>query len=199
MSYDHFKTVQEVAQKFDITLHHKTAFMEEKQITVLDALSLIISENIDDEISFINEMTVCERIISPILNVVSRNHAQLNVWSHVPYNVDEKQGLTGEPDYLIATKTKYGEMASPSLCVIETQKDDFEQAWAYALAEMVASLFLGIRCCYAVVTTGKIWEFGKLEHHIFIRDTASLSMADNLQKNFNYLNWLFNEIAYEAL
>ena len=47
-----------------------------------------------------------------------------------------------------------------------------------------ASLF------YGVVTTGKTWEFGKLEHDIFTVDPVSVSAADNLQKTFNNLNWI---------
>jgi hypothetical protein len=47
--------------------------------------------------------------------------------------------LIGEPDYLIAPKTKYGGMAVPPLYIIEAKKERFEKGWAKALAEMVAS------------------------------------------------------------
>jgi len=195
MAYGNFKTVEEVARKFDIEVANKTAFINQIGINVPECLFSIITENINDNISFINEVTICERIISPILNIVARNYDRLNVWSHVSYNVDEKKGLAGEPDYLIAPKTKYGGMARPSLCVIEAKRDNFEEGWAQALAEMIASSLLDANLCYGVVTTGKTWEFGKLENNVFTSDPISISAADNLQKTFNILNWMFDKIS----
>ena len=194
MSYGKFNTIEEVARKFDIEVANKTAFVSQKEIKILDTLLVILTENINDDISFINETTICERIISPILNIVSRNYEQLNVWSHVPYNIDETKGLVGEPDYLIAPRTKYGSMAKPSLCVIEAKRDDFDKGWAQAMAEMVASSLLDANICYGIVTTGKIWEFGKLENNVFTIDPISISATDNLPKTFNTLNWMFDKI-----
>ncbi|MEN8217025.1 MAG: hypothetical protein ABFS56_11775 [Pseudomonadota bacterium] len=195
MAYGNFKTVEEVAIKFDIEVTNKMTFVEQKEIKVLEPLFTMIAENINDSLSFINEATICERIVSPILNIVSKNYKRLNVWSHVPYNIDEKKGLVGEPDYLIANRTKYGGMEKPSLCVIEAKRDDFDGGWTQALAEMVASSLLGADTCYAVVTTGKIWEFGKLENKVFTVDPISISATDNLQNTFNVLNWFFDKIS----
>lgn len=195
MAYSTFKTVEEVARKFDIEVANKTAFTQQKEFDVQEAVFSLITENINDSISFINEVTICERIISPILNIVSKNYERLDVWSHVPYNVDEENGLVGEPDYLIAPRTKYGGMARPSLCVIEAKRDNFDEGWAQALAEMVASSLSGADICYGVVTTGKNWEFGKLEHDVFTVDPVSVSAADNLRKTLNILNWIFNIIS----
>ncbi|MDM8560701.1 hypothetical protein [Candidatus Parabeggiatoa sp. HSG14] len=198
MAYSNFKTVEEVAKKFDIEVANKTAFINQKEMNVLESLFSMVIENLNDDLSFVNEVTICERIISPILNIVSRNYEQLNVWSHVSYNIDEKKGLVGEPDYLIAPRTKYGGMAKPSLCVIEAKRDNFDEGWAQALAEMVASSLLDINLCYGIVTTGKTWEFGKLADNIFIIDPISISATDNLQKTFNILNWMFDKISKQV-
>jgi len=195
MAYGAFKTVEEVAARFDIEVAEKAAFMGQTQLSVPTARFEMLVENFHDDMSFINEVTACEQIISPILTIVSRNHRPLRVWSHVPYNVDEKAGLVGEPDYLIAPRTKYGGMARPALCVIKAKRDDFELGWAQALAEMVASASSGAALCYGVVTTGRLWEFGKLAHGAFTVDTLTTSAPENLQKTFDTLNWLFGEIA----
>ena len=113
----------------------------------------------------------------------------------MPYNIDEKKGLVGEPDYLIAPKTKYGAMAKPSLCVIEAKKDDFNQGWAQALSEMVASSLLDAHICYGIVTTGAIWQFGKLDQGIFVIDPRYISATTELQLVFNTINWIFQEIS----
>lgn len=195
MVYGTFKTVAEVARTFDIAAGERESFIGQKEIRVPECLFSMIAENISDSLSFVNEITICERIISPVLHIVAKNYDKLKVWLHVAYNVDETKGLIGEPDYLIAPRTKYGDMARPSLCVIEAKRDDFAQGWAQALAEMVASSLLGAQVCYAVVTTGKSWEFGKLEQNIFTVDPVAVSAADNLQKTFEMLNWLFEVVS----
>ncbi len=194
MAYSIFKTVEEVARTFDITAGERKTFIGQKKMQVPECLFSMIAENISDSLSFVNETTICERVISPALHVVAKQYDKLKVWSHISYNIDEQKGLVGEPDYLIAPKTKYGDMARPSLCVIEAKRDDFAQGWAQALAEMVASSLLGAQLCYAVVTTGKSWEFGKLAQNVFTVDPVAISAADNLQKTFNVLNWLFDVV-----
>ncbi|MGB5685670.1 MAG: hypothetical protein WBM35_07660 [Candidatus Electrothrix sp.] len=195
MAYGNFKSVEEVARKFDIEVARKSIFVRQKELDVQEALFVLITENIRDDLSFINETTICEKIISPILNIVAKKYTRLNVWSHVSYNIDEQKGLVGEPDYLIAPRTKYGGMARPSLCIIEAKRDNFDEGWTQALAEMVASSLAGASLCYGVVTTGKTWEFGKLEHGVFTVDPVSVSAADSLQKTFNILNGMFEIIA----
>ncbi|ETR65197.1 MAG: hypothetical protein OMM_14652, partial [Candidatus Magnetoglobus multicellularis str. Araruama] len=156
-----------------------------------------IKELLTDDINFRNEGAIRHQIITPILNVVVRHFKPLKLWIEEPFNVDENKGLTGNPDYLIASRTKTGEMSLPPLCVIEAKKADFDEGWTQALAEMVAVAIKGAKVCYGVVTTGKIWEFGKFESNIFERDPNPLSTQD-LQKVFDALYWLF-ELAYAEI
>jgi len=107
------------------------------------------------------------------------------------------KGLVGEPDYLIAPKTKYGDMDVPPLCVIEAKKDDFEEGWTQALAEMVAASLQGRKICYSVVTMANIREFGNLGNRVFTRDPTKFSATVNLQEVFDVLNWMFH-IANES-
>ncbi len=169
MAYGKFKSVEEVATKFDIEVADRTAFISEKKRDILDVFLSMITKNLKDDTSYINEFAVFDAIIRPILGIVAENY-NLKVWSHLSYNVDEEKGLVGEPDYLIAPKTKYGAMARPSLCVIEAKRDDFAQGWTQALSEMVASSLLGASICYGIVTTGAIWQFGKLNENVFVID-----------------------------
>ncbi len=139
-------------------------------------------------------MTICKKIITPILNVVAEQNTPLNVWIEEPFNVDKEKGLVGEPDYLIAPATDYGGMALPPLCIIEAKKQDWDEGWTQALAEMVAASIQGAQRCYSVVTTGKIWQFGTLEDCIFIKDPNQISATRELQVVFDTLNWVFAEI-----
>jgi hypothetical protein len=194
MAYGKFKSVEEVATKFDIEVADRTAFISEKKREILDVFLSMITKNLKDDTSYINKFAVCDAIIRPILGIVAENY-NLKVWSHLSYNVDEEKGLVGEPDYLIAPKTKYGAMARPSLCIIEAKRDDFDQGWAQALSEMVASSLLGASICYGIVTTGAIWQFGKLNENVFVIDPKYISATTELQRVFNTINWIFHEIS----
>jgi hypothetical protein len=56
---------------------------------------------------------------------------------------------------------------------------------------MIAASSQGIEIGYGVVTTGKAWEFAKLEKNVFTKVPNQISATDNLQKVFDTLNWLF--------
>ena len=191
MPYGKFKSVSEVARKFKLKVKGKP-FIDRMEIEIPEVHFYDIMVRLSDSMNFINEITICERIIRPILDLVEVKYELLRIWSHVPYNVDEKKGLVGEPDYLIAPRTQYGDMSIPPICVIEAKQEKFDEGWAQALAEMVAASSQGAKRCYGVVTTGKVWEFGHLKGQLFTRDPASVSATDNLQKVFDILNWLFN-------
>ena len=190
MPYGKFKSVSEVARKFKLKVKEKS-FVNQLEIEISELYFSDIGIRLSDGMNFINEATICERIIRPVLDLVEVKYELLHVWSHVPYNVDKKNGLIGEPDYLIAPRTQYGDMSIPPLCVIEAKQEKFAEGWAQALAEMVAASLQGAKVCYGVVTTGKIWEFGKLKGKLYTKDPASVSATDDLQKVFDILNWLF--------
>ena len=178
MSYGDFKTISEVAEKFDIELKTE-AFIDELAIEIPDYPFSDIEMRLGDEMSFINEVAICENIIKPVLNLIEIKYEFLHVWTHITYNVDKDKGLAGEPDYLIAPRTKYGRIGIPPLCVIEAKQEKFEEGWAQALAEMVAASIQDdkqvIDAYYAVVTTGKYWEFGKLKNSVFTKDRKQIS------------------------
>ena len=192
MPYSQFKSVSEVARLFDIEDSEKKLYVGQLNIKLPDSEFKRIERKLMDKLNFINETTICERIISPILELVLDKHESLKIWSHVAYNVDKEKGLIGEPDYLIAERTKYGDMDIPPICIIEAKRDNFEEGWAQALAEMVAASLQGRKNCYGIVTTGNIWEFGHLANQVFTRDTTQFSATINLQDIFDRLNWVFD-------
>jgi hypothetical protein len=192
MPYGTFRSVSEVARIFDIAVGGSQPFAGKLTVEVPDSDFKRIKNKLADDLNFINETTICERIISPILELVANNYERLKIWSHVPYNVDKEKGLVGEPDYLIAPRTKYGDMGLPPLCIIEAKKDNFEEGWTQALAEMVAASLQGSKMCLSVVTTGNTWEFGRLENRVFIRELKKFSATIDLQEVFDVLNWAFS-------
>lgn len=192
MPYSKFESVEEVAEKFDIEVR-TSSFIDKIEIKISESHLSRLQVKLADNTYFINEYAICEHIITPILDLVVEKYELLRIWSRIPFNVDKKNDLVGEPDYLIAPKTKYGGMSIPPLCVIEAKKEKFDEGWAQALAEMIAASIKGASISYGVVTTGKIWEFGKLEDKLFTKAPDQVSATRELQEVFNILNWLFNE------
>ena len=192
MPYGQFESIEEVAGKFDIEVVDKS-IIDMLEIEVPDYPFSEITKRLNDSMSFINEITICEDIIKPILTQVSARYKSLYIWSHVSYNVDKEKGLVGEPDYLIATRTKHGGMGIPPLCVMEAKKENWETGWAQTLAEMYAASIQGAKVCYGVVTTGDVWMFGQLAHNIFTKDPVKISATRELQVVFNVLNWVFDK------
>jgi hypothetical protein len=84
MAYGKFKSVEEVATKFDIEVADRTAFISEKKREILDVFLSMITKNLKDDTSYINEFAVCDAIIRPILGIVAENY-NLKVWSHLSY------------------------------------------------------------------------------------------------------------------
>ena len=192
MSYGQFESIEEVAGKFDIEVVDK-GLIDTLDIAIPDYFFSEMTRRLNDSMSFINEVTICEDIIKPILTQVSAKYKSLYIWSHVAYNVDKDKDLVGDPDYLIAIRTKHGGMGIPPLCVMEAKKANWEGGWAQTLAEMYAASLQGAKVCYGVVTTGDVWMFGKLENNIFTKDPVKISATRELQVVFNVLNWVFDK------
>ena len=71
MPYGKFESIAEVARKFDIEVSGNRSFVERLHIEIPDYDFKRIEKKLTDDLSFINETTICERIISPILELVS--------------------------------------------------------------------------------------------------------------------------------
>ncbi|KOR30365.1 hypothetical protein TI05_14125 [Achromatium sp. WMS3] len=193
MPYGQFESVEQVANLFQIKVQD-ASIIQSQRLNISEIVLQRITKKLLDSLSFRNEATICNKIITPILNIVIKQHPPLNLWIEEPFNVDKAKGLSGEPDYLIARVTEFGGMAIPPLCIIEAQKQDWDHGWTQALAEMVAASLQEAQKCYSVVTTGNVWQFGTLENNIFLKDPNQISATRELQLVFDTLHWIFTEI-----
>lgn len=194
MAYGSFKTYEEVALKFDIKLK-ECSFVQEREIVIPEGVVNFIKENLGLRRNYVSENAICESMIFPILNAVSKPN-QLPVWSHVRFDVSEADGLVGIPDFLLAPASDIGTtFTKPVICVAEAKKENFNEGWAQALAEMIAAQRFNEaedRELFGLVTTGNFWQFGKLLGRELTLEVVSFSALENLEKLFNRLNWMFS-------
>jgi len=198
MLYEEFERIEQVADKFGIKVK-RSSFIEAKTIKVDEFFLLRMGRALLKDVNFVNEEAIRQHIIAPMLDIVSDRFEALEVWSEVTYTVDEKLGLDGKPDYLIAPYADNGGISTPPICVMEAKEKDWKKGWAQALAEMYAASTQGANICYGIVTTGEFWQFAKLETgNIFTRDPLKLSAIGDLQHVLNTLNWLFQKASEQV-
>ncbi|WP_417909345.1 hypothetical protein [Candidatus Electronema sp. PJ] len=195
MPYGTFATYEDVAIKFKIKLAERS-FVQKLNIPVDRALLGFIGDNLKTRRSYVSENAICESIISPILNIVAKKNG-IPVWSHVRFDVSEEEGLVGIPDFIIAPASEIGTVfRNPVICITEAKKENFNEGWAQALAEMIAAQKFNSNVeqdIFGIVTTGNFWQFGKLRQNVLTMETVSYSAAENLQLLFDILNWLVAE------
>jgi hypothetical protein len=194
MAYGQFKTYEEVALKFEIKLI-ECAFVEKQEIIIAPAIFNFIKKNMWLRRNYVSENAICEMMIAPILGMVSYHH-DLPLWSQVRFDISAEEGLIGVPGFLVAPASPVGTVfVNPVICVAEVKKENFNEGWAQVLAEMIAAQRVNgddQRELFGIVTTGSIWQFGKLMQKALTIDIVTYSALENLSKLFNIINWLYH-------
>lgn len=195
MVYGTYKTLDEVANKFDIEIK-EIEFVLETNLLVDNSLFQVIKKNLSKKRNFISENSICEAIIFPILNLVSDVY-DLPLWSHVRFDISIEDGLTGIPDFLVAPVSKTGlSFINPVVCIAEVKKENFDEGWTQALCEMIAAQRFNndtTKPIYGIATGGHLWQFGKLIDKQLVIEPKIYSATMDLQRLFNALNWFLGE------
>jgi hypothetical protein len=196
MSFSEFKDIPQVQRQYEIK-YQETHFIIAGDTVIPENFQQEFDFNIRNLDIFASEAARCEIIIFPILREVYKAYSlKLALWVQKPISFDSE--LTGTPDYVISKKSEYGKLflEPPILAVVEAKKNDFEQGWGQCLAELIAAQKLNDKVdfpIYGIVTDGKTWEFGQLEHKIFTKNIKSFTI-DNLANLFGALHFIFNKI-----
>jgi hypothetical protein len=191
----------EAAQAFQITLG---------QAHFVDPLPLPLSEYFRAEMAFAqnevpydsSEFAVCEYLISPVLKEVWKAYTKYFVlWSHMPLSYDAD--LSGTPDYFLAKKSHLGKdvLDKPYLLVVEAKKDDPARGWGQCLAAMVAAQKLNNlpdQVLYGITSSGRYWEFGKLQGSLLTRELRLFTLSD-LDQLCAAVNFAFDQCRLQLL
>lgn len=193
MAFSDYKNLEQVQQEFQIR-YQEADFVPELW---MDVPALFLNEfdfNLTVMDAFSSEAARCELVIFPVIREIYKGYAtKAALWVQKSFAVDGK--LNGTPDYMLSRQSDLGKtiLETPLVLLVEAKRNDFEQGWGQCLAELVAADRLNTysRPVYGIVTDGKLWEFGRLHHQIFTKNTASYTITD-LEKLFSVLNGLFN-------
>ena len=100
------------------------------------------------------------------------------------FDVDKKQGLNGEVDFILGYSTQNYEVEAPIFCMVgrhpvEAKDNDIEMGLGQCVAQMIAARMARMLNekegypndkIYGCVTTGEDWQFLKLEGNTILFD-----------------------------
>jgi len=194
MSFSDFKIISQVQTEYQIKYDETNFIQKVKEENISKQFLNEIAFNIRTLDAFSSEAARCELIILPVLREAYKKvSSNFSLWVQKSIRYDEN--LNGTPDYIVSKRSVLGKtvLEFPLLIVAEAKKNDFEQAWAQCLAELVAAQKLNNDnklSVYGIVTDGKYWEFGKLTDKLFIKNIDSF-VIDDLLELFGALNYIF--------
>src|SRR4051794_26300548 len=172
MLFGSFRSIQELARSFQITLEVDT---------FLQPLPVAPDDRFLDDLHFtrshvavrVSEAAIGEFLIAPVLKQVWRLYTDvLTFWSHVPLGTTEP--LVGIADYVFCRRSPLGlVLDQPFVIGAEAKKDDFETGWAQCLAAMIAAQRMNASSdltVFGIVSNGNSWQIGKLDEAVFTQE-----------------------------
>jgi hypothetical protein len=195
MTSTEFKTQGQVFRQYDIRPQKKKFI----SFTTQQAPARLV-EDIDFALNYVDysasEIAICESLIYPVLAQVWKSFLDtLALHSHKTWQIDGQ--LSGIPDYLISSISKYGTAVidTPILVAIKAKKDNFVEGWGQCAAEMVAAQLVNKNndlTIYGVVSNGEQWEFAKLNQAVFTKNAVPYSVFD-LDKLYSAVHFVLTD------
>ncbi len=175
MAYSKF-TVISVKKQFGLTDKRVQLF---KDFELIEPSSWL-KETLENtkEVAYFSEKSRSEAIVMPIL-IELRNNNKNNsfaIYSGAIFDVDKKQGLNGEVDFILGYSTQNYEVEAPIFCMVEAKDNDIEVGLGQCIAQMIAARMLNEKegypteKIYGCVTTGEDWQILKLEENVVLFD-----------------------------
>ena len=203
MAFNKFKNINEIADKYQIRLVVQDWLTDIQPFKLDDWFMPSIKANLRFKKTMVSEAFLAEALIFPIFVQVLQHHPRLNFWSK-EYRLHYDADLTGIPDYLInymELEDSRDELKYPLLVIGEANPEgsgeNFTEAWAQTLAEMYASQKINelnnfeVKTVYGIVTSGLLWEFGKLTGTIFTKASYPYAFLSQPEIVTGILNHIF--------
>ncbi len=195
MAFSDYKTYEAVQAKYPQLVIRSGAIIPTNLPELLpsDALAEDIAFNLKTYRS--NEYFASEALVSPVLRYVWKKHSkEINFWTHQAIRYDDD--LTGVPDFMFThlDREQYKVLSYPIITSVEAKAENFTEGWSQCITQLLACQKLSPKpiVVMGIVTTGKIWEFGKLDGNIVIQHPSAFTI-DNLPKLISILDYLLVE------
>ncbi len=147
-----------------------------------------------------SEKAKSELLISPILvELLGLADNQIQLFSGEEFNVDKERGLNGFCDFLLSRSAISSIIQAPVVMVVEAKKGELDVGLGQCTAEMVAAQIFNINedkpisVVYGCVTSGKLWQFLKLENQELTLDLTEYQVTP-VERILGILKWMVSNI-----
>ncbi|TAE93527.1 MAG: hypothetical protein EAZ70_05725 [Runella slithyformis] len=168
--------------KFTLVSVKKQFGLVDKTIELFESIqpfepSAWLSESLKraKSLAYFSEKSRSEAIVMPILiELKTISTRPFAIYSGAILDVDKKQGLNGEIDFILGYSTQNFEVEAPIFCMVEAKDNDIEMGIGQCVAQMIATRILNEKegysneKIYGCVTTGEDWQFMKLEENTIL-------------------------------
>jgi hypothetical protein len=199
MAYNNF-SLQDAIDRFDLKLI-ELAFCESLPSVSLEPEFL----NIFDRYLSLGQKARSEKarselIVSPVLvELLHLADNQIQLFSGEEFNVDRERGLNGFCDFLLTKSTISSIIQAPIVMLVEAKKEELDVGWGQCAAEMVAAQLFNanknesIPIVYGCVTSGKFWQFLKLQDNDLTLDLNQYPVT-SVDRILGILKWMVSAV-----
>jgi hypothetical protein len=145
-----------------------------------------------------SEKAKSELLVSPILVEARRLvNETVQLFSGEEFNVDRDRGLNGFCDFVFSKSTVPFLIEAPVLMLVEAKRGELDAGLGQCIAEMVAAQIFNLNegkeilTIYGCVTSGKLWQFIKLEGSDVTIDVTEYQIAP-VERILGILKWMLN-------
>jgi hypothetical protein len=198
MAYNNF-SLQNIISQFDLNLI-ESAFCESiPPVSPKPEFLNIFEQYLPLAQRAKSEKAKSELLVSPILVELLRlvdNRIQL--FSGEEFNVDKERGLNGFCDFLLSRSTISSIIQAPIVMLVEAKKGELDMGLGQCAAEMVAAQIFNanegktIPVIYGCVTSGKLWQFLKLENNDLTLDLNEYQVTP-VERILGILKWMVSD------
>lgn len=195
MAYNNF-SLQSAIDIFDLNLLESNFCESLPPITPQPEFLTIFNQYLPLAQKAKSEKAKSELLVSPILVEVRRlADDRVQLFSGEEFNVDRDRGLNGFCDFLFSRSTTSYIIQAPILMLVEAKKGELDVGWGQCVAEMVAAQIFNqskdkpLPIIYGGVTSGKLWQFLKLEGKDVTIDSNEYQVIP-VERILGILSWM---------
>jgi hypothetical protein len=198
MAYNNF-TLEMVKRQFKLNLSIAPFCQNLPVATPSDTFTAIFDEWFPIAQQAKSEKAKSELLVSPVLLEIRKLTQQsISLFSGEEFTVDRDQGLNGFCDFLLSRSATPYVIEAPVLMLVEAKKGELDVGLGQCVAEMIAAQLFNeregksIATIYGCVTSGKSWQFLKIEGKDVTIDVNEYSIIP-VDRILGILKWMVNE------
>ena len=201
MAFSNFSK-DELKKKFGVRIKENKLFNADQIKNIEPSGWLNQTLELSEHLGYETEKERSERLVSPILmELHRRNNGAFKIYSGQILNADDKLGLVGECDFLLA----YGDVSAflerPIFSVVEAKRNDISVGIVQCSAQLIGAKIFNEKeeyhspLLFGCSTTGIEWQFLKYTDNTITWDSHRYSLS-NLPQLLGVLQHIVDETGF---